>query len=209
MSHAAGKATGRQGRDRDGRRSGIGAETARAFALHGAKVLLTDSNAALGKSVAEEIAGSGGTAAFRSQDVRDEALWAKIVTQAEKSYGRLDILCNIAGISVPRSEAEHSDGRHRGSAAGGAYARAVEPHHGDHTRRAFSSERKRYTGDAARRRGLDHQHLLHLGIVGSHANAAYHASKGAVRLFSKAAAIQYAPDKISVNRCIRASSIRR
>jgi NAD(P)-dependent dehydrogenase (short-subunit alcohol dehydrogenase family) len=37
------------------------------------------------------------------------------------------------------------------------------------------------------------------GIVGSHANAAYHASKGAVRIFSKAAAIQYAPDKIRVN----------
>ena len=37
------------------------------------------------------------------------------------------------------------------------------------------------------------------GIVGSHANAAYHASKGAVRIFSKAAAIQYARDKIRVN----------
>src|SRR5262249_16438410 len=37
------------------------------------------------------------------------------------------------------------------------------------------------------------------GIIGSHANAAYHASKGAVRIFSKAAAIQYAADKIRVN----------
>lgn len=37
------------------------------------------------------------------------------------------------------------------------------------------------------------------GIVGSHANAVYHASKGAVRIFSKAAAIQYAADKIRVN----------
>ena len=37
------------------------------------------------------------------------------------------------------------------------------------------------------------------GIIGSHGNAAYHASKGAVRIFSKAAAIQYAPDKIRVN----------
>ena len=44
--------------------SGIGAETARVFALHGAKVLLTDSNAALGKSVASEISDSGDTAAF-------------------------------------------------------------------------------------------------------------------------------------------------
>src|SRR4029079_13530617 len=79
--------------------SGIGAETARVFAQHGAKVLLTDSNSALGKNVAEEISGSGGTAAFASQDVCDEALWTKIVAQAEKSYGRLDILCNIAGIA--------------------------------------------------------------------------------------------------------------
>ena len=47
--------------------SGIGAETARAFALHGAKVLLTDSNAALGKSVASEISDSGGTAAFATR----------------------------------------------------------------------------------------------------------------------------------------------
>jgi NAD(P)-dependent dehydrogenase (short-subunit alcohol dehydrogenase family) len=79
--------------------SGIGAETARLFAQHGAKVLLTDSNAALGKSVAKEIAGSGGTAMFAAQDVCNEALWATIVAQAEKSYGRLDILCSIAGIS--------------------------------------------------------------------------------------------------------------
>ena len=37
------------------------------------------------------------------------------------------------------------------------------------------------------------------GIIGSLANAAYHASKGAVRIFSKAAAIQYAPDEIRVD----------
>ena len=79
--------------------SGIGAETARVFALHGAKVLLTDSNAALGKSVASEISDSGGTAAFATQDVCDEASWATIVAQAEENHGRLDILCNIAGIS--------------------------------------------------------------------------------------------------------------
>ena len=37
------------------------------------------------------------------------------------------------------------------------------------------------------------------GIVGSHANGAYHASKGAVRIFSKSVAIQYAANKIRVN----------
>jgi NAD(P)-dependent dehydrogenase (short-subunit alcohol dehydrogenase family) len=37
------------------------------------------------------------------------------------------------------------------------------------------------------------------GIIGSAASTAYHGSKGAVRLLSKAAAVQYAPDKIRVN----------
>ena len=68
--------------------SGIGAETARMFALHGAKVLLTDTNAALGKGVAKEISESGDTASFATQDVCNEAEWAAIVAQAEKSYGR-------------------------------------------------------------------------------------------------------------------------
>ena len=46
-----------------------------------------------------EIVDTGGTATFATQDVRHEARWAEIVADAEKAYGRLDILCNIAGIS--------------------------------------------------------------------------------------------------------------
>jgi len=72
--------------------SGIGAETARTFARHGAKVLLTDTNTAAGESVANEIAAAGGTAAFAVQDVRQEARWQAVVQQAEQTYGRLDIL---------------------------------------------------------------------------------------------------------------------
>ena len=79
--------------------SGIGAETARMFAQHGAKVLLTDSNSSLGEIVAGEIAGLGGTATVANQDIRNEPQWATIVALAENTYGRLDILCNIAGIS--------------------------------------------------------------------------------------------------------------
>ena len=62
--------------------SGIGAETARAFAAHGAKVLLTDTNAALGKTVADEITANGGIASFREQNVSDEARWNVVVAQA-------------------------------------------------------------------------------------------------------------------------------
>src|SRR6187397_3594649 len=82
-----------------GAASGIGAETARLFARHGASVLLTDTNVALGKAVAQEISEAGGVATFATHDVRDEAQWTGVVAQAEQTYGRLDILCNIAGIS--------------------------------------------------------------------------------------------------------------
>ena len=62
--------------------SGIGAATARLFALHGASVVLTDSNATLGKAVEKEIVDTGGTATFATQDVRHEARWAEIVADA-------------------------------------------------------------------------------------------------------------------------------
>jgi len=54
--------------------SGIGAATARLFAQHGASVLLTDSNASLGRTVEREIASAGGTASFADQDVRKKVL---------------------------------------------------------------------------------------------------------------------------------------
>ena len=180
--------------------SGIGAETARVFALHGAKVLLTDSNAALGKSVASEISGSGGTAAFATQDVCDEASWAMIVAQAEENHGRLDILCNIAGISGrdpkmniqtsvttagPRLTEQTLEQWNRVMAvnATGVFLG---------TKAAIPAMRRAGGGSIINISSI-------CGIIGSHANAAYHASKGAVRIFSKAAAIQFAPDRIRVN----------
>src|SRR5262245_45668292 len=79
--------------------SGIGAATARLFADHGAAIVLTDSNIALGEKTEKEIRDADGKATFAPQDVREEAGWSKIVALAESAYGRLDILCNIAGIS--------------------------------------------------------------------------------------------------------------
>jgi nucleoside-diphosphate-sugar epimerase len=63
--------------------SGIGAATARLFALHGASVVLTDSKATLGKAIEKEIVDAGGTATFATQDVRHEARWAEIVADAD------------------------------------------------------------------------------------------------------------------------------
>ena len=179
--------------------SGIGAETARTFALHGAKVLLTDSNAALGQSIAKEIVEKGGNASFTVQDVRSEPQWAVIAAEAEKSFGRIDILCNIAGISGrdPRLNIQTS--------------LTAGPRLGEQTLEQWNTVMEinatgvflgvRAVIPAMQRAGGGS--IINISsicrIVGSHANAAYHASKGAVRIFSKAAAIQYAPDKIRVN----------
>jgi cyclopentanol dehydrogenase len=179
--------------------SGIGAETARMFARHGAKVLLTDSNSALGKSVAQEISDSGGTAMFALQDVRDEARWATIVAQAEKSYGRLDILCNIAGISGrdPKLniQASVTAGPRLAEQTLEQWNQVMEINATGvflGTKAAIPAMQRSGGGSIINISSI-------CGIIGSHANAAYHASKGAVRIFSKAAAIQYAPDKIRVN----------
>jgi NAD(P)-dependent dehydrogenase (short-subunit alcohol dehydrogenase family) len=179
--------------------SGIGAATARLFAQHGASVILTDSNAPLGKTVEKEICDAGGTAVFATQDVRDEAQAPATVGQAEKTYGRLDILCNIAGISGrdPRMSIQTS--------------LTAGPRLADQTLEQWNQVMEInatgvFLGTKAsvpamlRAGGGSIVNISSIcGIVGSHANAAYHASKGAVRIFSKAAAIQYAPDKIRVN----------
>ena len=179
--------------------SGIGAETARMFALHGAQVLVTDTNAALGESVAREISKSGGVASFAAHDVKSETQWEAIVAQAEKSYGRLDILCNIAGISGrdPKLNIQTSltAGPRLAEQTLEQWNQVMEINATGvflGTKAAIPAMQRAGGGSIINISSI-------CGIVGSHANAAYHASKGAVRIFSKAAAIQYAPDKIRVN----------
>ena len=79
--------------------SGIGAETARQFAAHGASVVLCDVQHDLGRVVAQEIGDDGGIAEYRALDVTDEAQWMAMVASVEAKYGKLNILCNIAGVS--------------------------------------------------------------------------------------------------------------
>ena len=179
--------------------SGIGAETARMFGIHGAKVLLTDANAPLGNDVVHQIAAAGGTARFARQDVRDEAQWEAIVSEAEKYFGRLDVLCNIAGISGrdPKLNIQTSQtaGPRLAEQSLAQWNEVMEINATGvflGTKAAIPAMMRAGGGSIINISSI-------CGIVGSHANAAYHASKGAVRIFSKAAAIQYAPDKIRVN----------
>ncbi len=179
--------------------SGIGAETARVFAQQGASVLLTDMNTALGTAVAEEITRKGGTALFAAQDVRDEAGWAQIAAQAEGAWGRLDILCNIAGISGRDPKLNIQAGQTAGPRLAEQTLEQWNQVMAINATGVFLGTRAAVPAMQRAGGGSIINISSICGIVGSHANAAYHASKGAVRIFSKAAAIQYAPDRIRVN----------
>ena len=77
--------------------SGLGAATARMFARHGARVLLTDIDEAAAQVVANEIGGAA--SAFR-HDVVSPDDWAGAVAAAGERFGGLHILVNNAGIAI-------------------------------------------------------------------------------------------------------------
>lgn len=180
--------------------SGIGAETARTFALHGATVILCDVQDDLGAIIAHEIADAGGTAEYRPLDVCSEAAWIALVAHVESTYGKLDILCNIAGISGrPTEMLVQPTGVMTGTALADQtlenWNRIMEVNATGvflGTKTAIPAMQRAKGGSIVNISSI-------CGIVGSFANAAYHASKGAVRIFSKSAAIQYAKDQIRVN----------
>ena len=179
--------------------SGIGAETARTFAAHGASVMVADVQDDLGQSIVDEIAGAGGIAMYQSLDVGDEAAWADVVAATVEAYGPLQVLGNIAGISGrdPKMVVQTS-----GTAGPKLEDQTLEQWNRVMeinatgvflgTKAAIPQMREAGGGSIINISSI-------CGIVGSHANAGYHASKGAVRIFSKAAAVQYASEQIRVN----------
>ncbi len=83
-----------------GAASGIGRASAIALAAEGATVFVTDIDAEGGRETVAMIEAAGGTATFRAQDVVEEPRWAELVTRVMDLYGRLDILVNNAGIGT-------------------------------------------------------------------------------------------------------------
>ena len=82
-----------------GAASGIGAATAELFAREGARVVLADVDEEALKKVADEISRQGGQAVIRKTDVSDEAEVKALVDLALATHGRIDVLCNNAGIT--------------------------------------------------------------------------------------------------------------
>jgi len=165
---------------------GIGSATAELLAREGASVVIGDLLEQEGHSIEHSIKRSGGQALFINLDVTDGASWDRAVEAAVSNFGKLDILVNNAGIS-------HRAGVEDTSAE--AWDRVISVNVKGvflGTKAAIPAMRIAGGGSIINISSI-------YGLVGSVTSSAYHASKGAVRIFNKSTAIQYASENIRAN----------
>jgi NAD(P)-dependent dehydrogenase (short-subunit alcohol dehydrogenase family) len=166
---------------------GMGEAEARLFAAEGAKVVVTDILADGAEAVADAIRAGGSEAISAKIDVTSEAEWAGLIGKTLATYGRLDILVNNAGISGSSvGDPDGLDGWHRIIAVNQTSVFLG-------TKLAAEQMAKTGGGSIVNISSI-------MGFVGSASgHPAYHASKGAVRIYSKAAAVRYGPSGVRVN----------
>jgi len=169
-----------------GATGGIGSAISRRFAREGAKLVITDVDETLGVQLSEEINAEGGVAFFLSLDVSSERQWKVVIDQTLARYNRLDILINNAGIFQRKELIDITaeewdlvlDINAKGTFLGSKSAIPVMQN----------------TGGGA---------IVNLssiaGIRGASGSAHYGASKGAVRLLTKATARRYGREGIRCN----------
>lgn len=162
---------------------GIGAACARALGAAGAAVLLTDIREEPGRATADALARDGIRARFAAHDVRDEDSWRAVVAQAVAHLHGLDVLVNNAGVEVMRPIADTTLEEWRLVQAVNVEGVFLGLKH------AIIAMRP---GGAAGRGGSIVNLSSIAGLIGTPGLAAYAASKGAVRLLTKAAAVECA-----------------
>ena len=170
-----------------GAAGGMGAEEARLFAREGAKVIIADVLEDEGRQVEADIRGAGGEAVFVPLDVTSEADWEQGVGAAVQRFGKLDVLVNNAGLSSTSvDDPLGAEGWHRIMQV--------------NTTGVFLGTRFAIPAMQAAGGGSIVNISSIMGFVGGESgHPAYHASKGAVRIFTKAIAVQYGPDNIRAN----------
>jgi 3(or 17)beta-hydroxysteroid dehydrogenase len=161
-----------------GAASGLGKGAASLLAKEGAKVILADINEAGGKKAAEEIRRDGGEAIFMKLDVTNESDWSEVIKKTLAEFGRLDVLVNDAGVELVKEIADTSLEEWR-------WLMSVNLD-GVFLGTKYGIRGMRESGGGS---------IINIssvaGIVGTFDDtAAYCASKGGVRLLTKAAALE-------------------
>ena len=168
-----------------GAAAGIGRAAAVALAAEGAKVVVTDVDEKGGAETVELIGKAGGEASFMAHDVADEARWQEIVAAVKDAHGALHILVNNAGIGVGAR----------------IFDMSAEDWHrqmGINVDGVFFGVKHGIPLIAASGGGSVVNISSVAGLKGAPGLAGYCATKGAVRLFTKAVALECAQEKMNV-----------
>ncbi len=160
-----------------GAAGGLGSAQALLLAKEGAKVAVTDIDEAQGNKVAEEIGQQGGKAIFLKHDVSSEPDWKGVIEKTLSEFAKLDVLVNNAGVILFKNIKDTTLEEWRwvikvnldGVFLGTKYAMEAMKESGGGSIINLSST---------------------AGIVGTLDTSSYHASKGGVRIFTKAAALE-------------------
>ena len=173
--------------------SGMGQSEAVIFAREGARVVVGDILEAEARQVVEKIAAAGGQARFVKLDVTSEADWQGAVAATVTAFGKLDLLVNNAGISGT------SDPDMTSTAAWDALMSVNAK--GVFLGMKYAVPAMREAGGGA---------IVNISSISGFAgqegvHMAYNASKGAVRIMTKSAAVQLAEMASGSTPCTRAS----
>lgn len=169
---------------------GIGRAIAKELAREGAKVLAADINKEAATRTADEIAASSGEASSVQVDVSSYESVESLVERAVEAHGKLNVMVNNAGISrrggileLPVEE----------------YHRVIDVNqHGVFYGIKAAANAMKNTGGVIVNTGSVYGHIVDRRSHPNHARFPYHASKGAVVMMTKAAAMELAPYCIRV-----------
>lgn len=165
--------------------AGIGRATAELFAEEGSSVVVADLDQSSGLEAVASIESTGGRAVFVQTDISREMDAKRVVDEALRAYGRLDILVNNAAAFVLKGIEATVDDWHRSLGVNVVGTAMVS---------RFASEAMRTTGGGA---------IVNLGSISSFVAqphfVTYSASKAAIVQMTRNMAMDLAPIGVRVN----------
>jgi len=166
--------------------SGIGEASAIRLAEEGATVICADINGAAAESVAQGIVASGGKATAAAIDISDDKQCDAVVASAIKDFGTVDILVNNAGVNLPgvfhEVTNETIDRTLSVNIKGAMYL----------TRAVLPAMLKQGSGSIVNMSSVN-------GLVSEPFLSVYSASKGAIVMFTRGIALDYAKTGVRCN----------
>lgn len=169
-----------------GAASGIGAAVARRFAAEGASVALTDVRVEEGAALSETLDAAGHRTCFVPLDVASESQWTEAVARVTETFGWPTVLVNNAGIYARRLIEDTGTSQ-------------LDRMMAVNVKGVFLGIKAVLPGMREAGGGSIVNLSSVAGIIGSDYSSDYNASKGAVRILTKCAAIQHAKDDVRCN----------